>query len=165
MRNNTPADCVCKHARALHVSYNETVAGPYCSVKKCSCHLYIAQQPPAPTDGYSICLKAIEILQRDGWCQGTDWGKDGQRDIVTAIDFACEWKRERKLKILDRIFSLIPELLMKWNDEPGRTKQDCIDLLLLTADSFKEENDVASQFLVSSSSNAGDPELNPEGCS
>lgn len=161
--------CLCGHTMSDHASYNDAVIGPYCTIKKCSCHLFYSKPPPPPTDGYSICRKAIETLLKDGWCQGTGLSNDGKRDIVTAIDLACEWKRDRMMMIMDRIFTIVPELLMKWNDRSGRTMQDCIDLLTITADSFKTEttnDDNASQELFSSlAGDASDPECHGEGCS
>lgn len=166
---NTDKDtCVCGHYKEDHASYNEAVAGPYCIVKKCSCHLFIERKKPEPMDGRSICLRAAEILKNDGWCQGSGIDSNGARDIITAIDLACVWSRDAMLIVKERIFTIVPELLTKWNDRDGRTRQDCIDLLILTADSFitgGDNDEYDSKGVRCPSAGGADvSELNPEGC-
>ena len=161
---NDELTCVCGHYKSDHTSYNESVAGPYCIIRKCMCHMYHARPDPLAMDGKSVCLRAIWYLEKDGWCQGSFLNEGGNRDITSAIKMAANWQRAPEKEVLDRIFNIVPEMLMKWNDKSGRTVQDCIDLLTLAAESFTDDDDQTGDD-DPASSNASDPELNIEGCS
>jgi hypothetical protein len=106
--------------------------------------------------------QAAEVIQSDGWAQGA-YHSDGKHCLAGAIAVAVGQHRpatsellsgshwwpidngwatcvlgsdpgRRRLKAESALERHLAEDLVSWNDNPGRTAADVIDLLLSTAD-------------------------------
>lgn len=82
-----------------------------------------------------ICLKAAEIIERNGWNQGSFVSDDGSVCIAGAARMAS-WgsvytKNDRNLAAYFEARRLIREVIqepdvVEWNDAPQRSKEDVI---------------------------------------
>jgi len=89
----------------------------------------------------TIWLRAIEILETDGWCRGMYTNDKGEHCIVGALAQAngTPWSNQgegcissfSKLEVMvsNKLYSIIDTLPSIYNDRPGRTKEDIIKLL------------------------------------
>lgn len=81
-----------------------------------------------PDDRQSL-LKIADSLEKHGWCQGTMFGVDSKRCLAGGAIYVDSLD---SLKLLSSYLKLDPHclsLLIKWNDTPGRTKEEVINTL------------------------------------
>lgn len=80
-----------------------------------------------------ILVKALEVLEQDGWCQRTSHNVLGQRCSLGAIERGArslgikEYVRIRRAA--DRLYRAIGENrggVASWNDKEGRTYEDVV---------------------------------------
>ena len=80
------------------------------------------------TDVQQTYLAAADLLERDGWSWRRGRSSGGGRCLVVAITDAA-----RSLVAAEAGMDYLREYLgrqpVDWNDEPGRTKEDVINLL------------------------------------
>lgn len=94
---------------------------------------------------------AILIIQANGWCQYDFENHNGAHCLVGAINHSifndsngegvCE-ARDRidlKFEVNDRIFTRVGCSPISWNDTPGRTEKDVVDLLDRVRTEFEAE--------------------------
>lgn len=79
-------------------------------------------------DRIKVLERAKLILNEYGWCQGTYGDDSVGYCIMGATSEACPrgipWS-----SIVDTLQGLVTCRLSAWNDAPGRTKEEVIDLL------------------------------------
>jgi hypothetical protein len=79
-----------------------------------------------------LLLRAAEVIERDGWIQGHAFQHDGVC-MVGAIARAGrgqQWPAGTQYqKMLTALFPSTGGNMVRWNDTPGRTKQQVIDAL------------------------------------
>jgi hypothetical protein len=71
-------------------------------------------------------MKAWQILERDGWCQGNWTNPIGQRCLASALEAADV---SLSLTQIREFVALTGTTLTAWNDAPGRTAEEVIGLL------------------------------------
>lgn len=83
--------------------------------------------------------KAIEVLERDGWCQGFLTNSQGQHCLLGAMNQAhyndevgdFHQFYELRQAVSAHIYNGTGDAssITLWNDTPGRTREDVIELL------------------------------------
>ena len=84
-----------------------------------------------------IACKAVEILETSGWTQDSYQNDKGQFCLMGAISQAVILtKKDGQFSLLGQIskkinpFSpFVATSIIGWNDTPGRTKEEVIDML------------------------------------
>ena len=142
--------CVCTHSRSQHSSYNEAVAGPWCNERKCLCHKFTLPPPEMPKDISGMLREAAKVIERDGWCQGSGYGTNGERDAHAAIQHVCNWERNKIMLLEPVLYEITKKPLLQWNEERERCKADVVALFLLAADMMESRQ--AGQTTVPSAS-------------
>lgn len=89
------------------------------------------QAPAVPA--HPELLKAASILRRDGWCQG-QYRKGDKSCLVSAVyratHYAEPWEDDNGYwGALYQATGSSMGLLSNWNDQPGRTQEEVIELL------------------------------------
>ncbi len=94
------------------------------------------------------CLrKAADLIERDGWCQGSYQNETG-RCLVGALDWVAnevrdQWPRpnyEARWLVIDMLGVYGVGLEVGWNDTPGRTADEVTEILRAAADLDDVEN-------------------------
>lgn len=84
--------------------------------------------------------QAADLLVRDGWCQGSRRGPNGERFVSAAINRAPLTVRAAAFDAMyRRIWATGPQSLSDWNDQPGRTQDEVVDTLRSVADEIEGE--------------------------
>lgn len=86
--------------------------------------------------------KAADVLERDGWCQGTHTDPYGRRCAFGALQVARAYSDIRDDGSL-KVYRLLHERtggVIDWNDAPGRTKQEVLALFRNTADELEVDS-------------------------
>lgn len=80
-----------------------------------------------------VYSRAKDLLEKDGWVQGTAHTLDGRRCLTSAIHDAAEeiiGTSHSCYELFQPLISKVKgEQLASWNDGAGRTKKEVIDLL------------------------------------
>ena len=82
-----------------------------------------------------LAQKTIDVLRRDGWCQGTFVNEHGQHCLVGAMDHAFSFSddvfsEDDYTLLRSRLYGHIRSTsLTRWNDRKCRTAKDVIKLL------------------------------------
>ncbi len=71
-------------------------------------------------------LKAIEIIEQRGWCQGRLTNPKGEVCITGAIQIATYQSLELQGHTLNLLHKNLGTIISKWNDAPERTKGEVI---------------------------------------
>lgn len=82
---------------------------------------------------HEILALAADVLDADGWCQLANSYPSGERCASSAVlEVACvargDW--QRALAVLERHLG---ESTIRWNDTPGRTKEEVTSTLRMVA--------------------------------
>jgi hypothetical protein len=70
-------------------------------------------------------LKAAEYIEEHGWCQRSIGAKGGPACVIGAVHFSGG--KIAALNAVERVIGR-PDLI-RWNDEPGRTKAEVVKAL------------------------------------
>lgn len=85
-----------------------------------------------------VLLKAAEIIEERGWCQGSYNKETGEVCAKGGLRKAVGWPHqdgEGYYGALDALYTLIGAgTILSWNDTPGRTKSDVITALRQAAE-------------------------------
>jgi len=71
-------------------------------------------------------LKAIEIIEQKGWCQGKLMNNQGEVCMAGAIQMATYQSVALQGKALKLMHKTLGTLISRWNDAPERTKDEVI---------------------------------------
>jgi hypothetical protein len=92
-----------------------------------------------PFDGGQLALlRAAELLERDGWCQGA-LVKNGAFCAMGALHKATDRDRKAYMSSLYRLMAFLGQHhggtrnIIDWNDQPERTADEVIDALRAAA--------------------------------
>lgn len=77
---------------------------------------------------------AADLLDRDGWCQGTGHMPSGQRCVENALDSIDPFSSDPS-RALYRVVGPV----VTWNDTPGRTQEEVTSTLRRVARELREE--------------------------
>ena len=71
--------------------------------------------------------RAAQLLERDGWCQGTKKDAQGRRCLSGALEAVAEWEEAGDVWYALRMeLNAVPSA---WNDAPGRTLAEVLAAL------------------------------------
>jgi hypothetical protein len=96
-----------------------------------------------PTPAVDICdiyRRAVEILDRDGWCQGTEQDHTGRHCAQGALRIAAGWSAKEcadmalENAVLRPLQQHLSSLVTVWNDAPGRTEAEVRASLVAVAE-------------------------------
>ena len=82
-----------------------------------------------------VCLAAARTLETLGWCQGTRKDRHGRMCAEAALfrdglpGLPGRQIAEARAVAFDRIVRRLRDSIPRWNDTPGRTKEEVIALL------------------------------------
>jgi len=83
-----------------------------------------------------VLNKAADLIERDGWTQGT-YQLDGKRCVDGAISATSHdwstWRNRKEARELLRD-TIGAQILVDWNDAPGRTKTEVVAALRAAAE-------------------------------
>jgi hypothetical protein len=89
--------------------------------------------------------KTVEVLERDGWCQGAFESARGERCAVGAIRRAARELQGASLRTVGARAAFAKYIgvgtldVVEWNDTKGRTAAEVIDALKHTAKKLRNE--------------------------
>jgi hypothetical protein len=81
-----------------------------------------------------ILLKAADLIERDGWCQNSYWGPNGEHCALGAIQCSvsgcvseCLDHNYFVIRAKNRFKEFVGiDHIQNWNDASGRTKEDVV---------------------------------------
>jgi hypothetical protein len=76
-----------------------------------------------------ILSKARELLERGGWCQGTEYNYRGQRCLVGAVYYVAPTYLDARVAVAALQRETDGAWPAFWNDKPGRTKEEVFELI------------------------------------
>jgi hypothetical protein len=84
--------------------------------------------PVTVHDGLEVLKKTREILVRDGWCQYVWNNQSGEHCLYDAVSMAspCDVDEYVAVQIIQ---GLVGGNIIKWNDKPGRAKDEVLGVL------------------------------------
>ncbi len=71
-------------------------------------------------------LKAIEVIEQKGWCQGQPINAKGEVCVAGAIQMATHQSLELQGHALNLLHETLGTMISKWNDAPERTESEVI---------------------------------------
>lgn len=75
-------------------------------------------------------MKPSQLLREKGWCQGVGTDAQGQMCIMGCLLKASGHDAIQAVKLANKLRSSLDHLsLVRWNDAPGRTKEEVIAAL------------------------------------
>ena len=78
---------------------------------------------------------AADLIEREGWCQGALTSPEGGYCVEGALMQAPLWYASVTYEAAQRDLTLtLGQLIPRWNDTPGRTKQKVLEMLRLEAE-------------------------------
>ena len=87
------------------------------------------------SEGQQTLLDAADLIEKKGWIQGANWRPGRGFCVFGAIDRVAKNDGPAFNDAVKRVYSLIEgHGIAKWNDEPGRTKEEVLAMLRRAAE-------------------------------
>jgi hypothetical protein len=87
------------------------------------------QKQQQSNPGRRLLLAAANYIEEHGWCQGALENINGQVCLVGALDKTKDYNDQGYYPAILAIQDIIGPRFGEWNDQPGRTKEDVVNLL------------------------------------
>ena len=84
-----------------------------------------------------ILTAAADLIEQDGWCQGSLQNDRGQHCIMGAISYAAaDYSVPEYHAAVDAVVETVDAYsVVRWNDQPGRTQAEVVAALRKAAQS------------------------------